>query len=173
MQTVVSYRPDLPDYGAYLRWPVAGTDWIHPDDIALAESLIPSARVFRRLQYDGQYYHVQYGTVMLRVRPTMWTQMPVCDVQVGDRVEIISRFGQQDPGIAIVADVLANRSADNYEFRLQRGEMSLPQLFVREQFQLLTLRYRLRSGYYIHQPARFAPPADMVMLNVGDLSHES
>ncbi len=104
MSIEVAYRPDLPDFGVYLHWPAAGLDWIHPDDLPVAERWIPSPRVFRRFHYDGNYYHLQYGDSTLRVQPTMWTSVPRIDVQVGDQVELLSQFGQKDPCIATIED---------------------------------------------------------------------
>ncbi len=46
-------RPELPDYGVFLRWPAAGTAWIHAEDRALVARWIPGNHVFRRESYDG------------------------------------------------------------------------------------------------------------------------
>ncbi len=169
MSNVISYRPDLPDFGAYLFWPSDGVSWIHPHDIAVARQLLPSRRVFQRVRYDETYYHLHYGHHRIRVRPTMWTQLPACDVQVGDQVELLSLLGQEEPGIATVAEILANRGATGFEFRLRRTRMVLPKIFVREQFRLIRNRHRLRVGYYTHQSPRFVPPQDIELLNVGEL----
>lgn len=165
----VAYRPDMPDFGAYLIWPSTGVDWIHPDDLKLAERLIPSQRVFRRVKFDGLYYHLEYGPIQLRVKPTMWTGLPRCDALVGDRVELISHFGQYDPGIATIVDVHCNRAGDRLEFRLRRNEMTLPTVFSRSHFRVLSPRFLLRVGYYMHEPPAFSPPPDLDWLNVGEL----
>ena len=169
MTTEVAYRPDLPDFGVYLHWPAAGLDWIHPDDISLAERWIPSPRVFQRVHYDGTYYHLEYGPSRLRVRPTMWTSVPRIDVQVGDQVELLSHFGQKDPCVATIEDIYCQRAEGQVEFWLRRGQMTLPQSFCRSDFRPLALRHHLRTGYYIHQPPRFFPPADLELLKVDSL----
>ncbi len=64
----------------------------------------------------------------------MWTSLPRCDVLPGDRVEVLSHFGQFDPGLAMVEEVLCNRAADGFVFRLKRGEMTIPQEFSRDHF---------------------------------------
>jgi hypothetical protein len=167
---VPSYRPDLPDFGVYIHWPAPGFSWIHPHDIALAAQLIPSRRVFQRVRFDDTYYHLRYGRKLIRVRPTLWTRMPMTDVLVGDRIELSSQFGRNDPGLACVVDVLANRQRDGFEYVLRRGEMVLPKSFRRDEFRLLSVRHRLRSGYYAHPAAQYSPPADLERLDVGDLS---
>ncbi len=144
----------------------AGNRWIHPDDIQLAERLIPSRRVFCRADYDGLYYHLHYGDIVLRVQPTMWTAVGKIDVQVGDRVELLSQFGTKDPCIATVEDIHCDRAEGEVQYWLRKSEMTLPQAFVRSDFRLLTLRHHLRSGYYIHQPPRFFPPVDLELLKV-------
>ena len=164
-----SYRPALPDFGVYTHWPVQGCGWIHPHDIGTALRLIPSRRVFERLRFDGSYYYLRYGNHRLRVRPSMWLRVPEVDVRVGDRVELLSGFGRFDPGIATVTEVLFNSSRQSFEFVMRRGAMVLPQRLGREQFRLLSRRYRLRSSHVSQQPPRFCPPADIELLNVGDL----
>lgn len=169
MTRVTSYRPDLPDFGVYSDWPAPGHSWIHPHDIALASRLIPSRRVFERVRYDGTYYHLRYGSIRLRVRPSMWTRVPSVDVRVGDRVELLNHFGRFEPGIATVTEIFARLEQATFEFSVRRGSMELPQRLVRDQFRLLSTRHKLRSPAFTHPVPKFLPPADLELLNVGDL----
>lgn len=164
------YRPDLPDFGVYAHWPAPGVSWIHPDDVSRVLNLIPSHRVFERVRFDGCYYHLRYGQHRLRVRPTMWTRVPNLDVRVGDQIELLSDLGRFEPGIARVVEVFANFRSGDFEFVARRGNMILPQRLRRENFRTLSVRHRLRSGYTIHQLPKFVPPADLELLDVGDLS---
>ena len=165
-----SYRPELPDCGVYTHWPSSGTDWIHPADVATANALIPSRRIFERTHYDGTFYHLQYGDHHIRVRPTMWQPVRNLDVHIGDRVEILSDFGQSDPGIAQITDILADLRHDSVQFRLQQRDLLLPALFRRSQFRLLVPRFRLHESFYPHPPAHFRPPANIDMLIVDELT---
>ena len=165
-----SYRPDLPDFGVYAHWPTRGVGWIHPQDISVASRLIPSYRVFERVAYTEPYYLLLYGDQRLRVRPTLWRRVPDLDVRVGDQVELLSDFGRFEPGIATVTEVFANFTRGGFEFVMRRGNMILPQRLERQQFRLVTVRYRLRSGYFPHPSPKYSPPADAQLLNVGDLS---
>ena len=169
METNFSYRPNLPDFGIYAHWPTPGYSWIHPHDVSVALRLIPSRRVFERSRFDGTYYHLRYGVQRLRVRPSSWTGVSAVDVRVGDCVELLSDFGRFEPGIATVKEVFASASGEKFEFVVRRGTMVLPTRFSREQFRLLTRRYRLRTGYFDHQLPKFIPPPDAELLDVGEL----
>ncbi len=89
-------------------------------------------------------------------------------MQVGDRVELLSHFGQKDPGIAVIEEIHCGRAEGQIEYWLRHREMTLPQSFSRSDFRPLMLRHHLRTGYYIHQPPRFFPPADLELLKVAD-----
>ena len=170
MEQNSSYRPDLPDFGIYARWPEVGCSWIHPQDVAAALRLLPSRRVLERWRFDGTYYHLRYGMRRLRVRPSFWTRVDRVDVRVGDRVELLSDFGRLEPGIATVTEVFASARGESFEFVMRRGAMVLPARFHREQFRVLTRRPRLRTGTFDHQLPKFVPPHDIELLNVGELS---
>ncbi|MGN6543619.1 MAG: DUF6960 family protein [Aureliella sp.] len=167
---MTGYRPDLPDFGVYSQWPAPGHSWIHPHDIAVASRLIPSGRVFERVRYDGTHYHLHYGRIRLRVRPSMWLRVPSPDVRVGDRVELLSHFGRFEPGIATVTEIFAKGEHAALEFFVRRRGMTLPQPLSRDQFRLVSVRHKLRSPTFFHPLPKFLPPADMELLNVGDLS---
>lgn len=173
MTRVTGYRPDLPDFGVYNHWPAPGHSWIHPHDIALVTRLIPSRRVFERVRDDGTYYHLRYGSIRLRVRPSMWTRVPSLDVRVGDRVELLSHFGRFEPGIATVTEIFAKLEQGDFQFAVRRGNMLLPQRLSREQFRLIATRYKLRSPTFAHRVPKFQPPPDLELLNVGDLEASS
>ena len=79
--------PEIADCGVYLVWPNEGLGWIHPDDVARVERWIPSTRVFRRHSFDGEYYRLQYGEQVVRVKPTMWRRVDDEGFSIGDRVE--------------------------------------------------------------------------------------
>ena len=100
------YRPHLPDWGVYLRAPADGNAWVHPEDLQLAQTLIPSRRVFKRVRWDGEFYHLHYGPHQLRVRPTMWRRTPDVDLEVNQLVELLARSGAHDAGIYRIADIL-------------------------------------------------------------------
>ena len=158
----ISYRPDLPDWGAYLKWPCNDGAWIHPEDIEIARSLIPSPRVFRRTRWDGRYYHLHYGSHRLRVGPSMWIQVPPVDLEVGQQIELLYRFGQNDPGIYRIADIFFSAKQNRIDFYLLQNEsLRIARRFSREDLRPLEVKYQLRVGFYTHAPPTPHPPADV------------
>ncbi len=112
-------------YGAYLRWPIDGCDWIHPDDTLIAQQLIPSQRIFRREDLDADYMVLTYADVRIRVRPTMWTEVGTDGYQVGDQVEVRSQLMQRHPAVATIRDILWNPHSQSIEYYLCSGEREL------------------------------------------------
>ncbi len=165
----ISYRPDLPDWGAYLRWPLDGDAWIHPEDLEAAQKLIPSHRVFRRSMWDGQYYWLHYGNVRLRVRPTMWYPVQPVDLEVGQQVELLSRNGENDAGIFRIREILFDPKRREIEFYLRLGELSISRAYSRSDLRLVHVRYQLRAGFFKHQPPKSLPTQDLNTLNVGNV----
>lgn len=165
----ISYRPDLPDWGVYLRWPTEGNVWIHPDDVELAERLIPSRRVFKRFRWDGEFYWLAYGKLRLRVAPTMWLAVPGADIEVGNQVELLARHGENDAGIYRVRELLFASKRGELEFFLERGEMPLPNTFGREDIRPLQQQFNLRVGYYEHARPKSQIAEGQPSLNVGNI----
>ena len=97
----------VPDrFGCYLRWPENGDDWIHPDDVELCHSLIPSNRIFQRHFLDATYNRLEYGQHSIRVKPSLWLEVETDEYLIGDRVEIRSRMGKRRPAIATIEETL-------------------------------------------------------------------
>lgn len=165
-----SYRPDLPDWGAYLRWPMEGVEWVHPDDLQIAQEMIPSQRVFRRSRWDGEYYWLQYGQTRIRVKPSMWFRVPDVDLEVGQQVELLARQGKNDPGIFRIADIFWDRSRRRVEYTLRRDALELEKRFARADIRPISVKHHLRVGFYHHQPQRDAAPPDLERLDPGDIS---
>ena len=166
----VSLRPDLPDFGAFLKWPISGTDWIHPEDVDQAQVLVPSNRVFRRDRWDGTYYWLHYGDQTLRVKPCMWQRTPDIDIEVGQRVEVLSKQGENDPGIFKVAEIHFLKEAQEVEFILSRDDLVISHSFRRDDFRPLEVKHHLRQGFFEHQTPKASIPEDVSMLDVGDIT---
>ncbi|MCR9297025.1 MAG: hypothetical protein NXI32_30350 [bacterium] len=165
----VSYRPDLPDWGSYLRWPEGNDQWIHEEDLALANQLLPSRRILKRFKWDGEFYWLNYGACILRVRPTMWTRVPDLDLEVGQKIELLHRHGQNDPGIFRIHEIFYSERRKAPEFFLRRGEMILEKAFLRVDIRPLHVQHKLRSGFYQHKPQQLDPSSSVDKLDVGDL----
>ncbi len=164
------YRPDMRDFGAYIRWPEPGDAWYHADDAAIVAELIPSNRVLKRLCFDGVYYHLSYGAKRLRVLPTMWHNVPTIDLEIGQGVEILASYGQNEPGIGFVTDICYDTHAACVRFFIRRGDMRCPVPYERHDLRPLDVKYHLRIGYYPHEPPRCDPSWLADWLNVGHLT---
>ncbi len=164
------YRPELPDWGVYLRWPTDDEGWIHPEDVELVRGLIPSRRVFCRTAWDGEYYQLHYGDVSFRVRPSMWIRVPDVDLEVGQQVELLSRNQHNDPGIFRIAGIYFVPATGEVEYALQNDELTLKRRFHRIDVAPLKIKHQLRQGYYEHPPATSNIPEDVELLDVGRLT---
>jgi hypothetical protein len=120
----------MPVCGAYLVWPGDGTDWIHPEDIEQASRWIPSLRVFRRHSFDGEYYRLQYGDVSIRVRPSMWHRVDDEGFSVGDQVEVLGRFQENEPCIARILEIRFDKPHNRVLYTLEARELPLPRSYV-------------------------------------------
>jgi hypothetical protein len=94
-----------PKYGFYPWWPEDGDAWIHPRDVSLARTHIPSPRVFRRDSQRGEYYIIQYGVVRIRVKRAMWQEVPWEGFDVGNWVEVLSRGAVNTPRTGIIREM--------------------------------------------------------------------
>lgn len=106
-----------------------GVEWIHPNDVELATQLIPSQRIFLRIDLDKEYWLIGYGDYSLRVKPTMWLEVPEPAFEVGDQVEIKSSMGKLQAKIATVSDVFWNQPKRIAEFHLREFGRPIPHIF--------------------------------------------
>ncbi len=165
-------NPQFPDWGVYLQWPASDDLWVHPEDLTTAKELIPSNRVFRRSAWDGEYYQLSYGEIRLRVLPTMWVHLDGLDLDVGQQVELLSKQGQNDPGVFRIADMLYSDTTKSVVYRLRRDLLELEKLFTRNDLRPLRTHYNLRVGFYRHAAPKFTAFDRVDLLNVGDLFDE-
>src|SRR3954451_2252478 len=94
-----------PKYGVYPWWPEDGDEWLHPEDIALARQLIPSPRVFRRDGEQGPFVLLHYGPLRLRVKRTLWQEVPHEGFDMGDWVEVLSRGMLNTPRTGVIREM--------------------------------------------------------------------
>ena len=132
--------PELPDCGVYLTWPQSGVDWIHPEDVTVAEELIPSGRVFRRVAFDGTYYRLEYGDRVLRVKPTLWSKVPDEGFWIGDQVEIKGDFLTNEPSIAMVTEARYDAATGMISYTLVQRDMLLDKHYHASELRCLTKR---------------------------------
>ena len=124
-----------PKYGYFPRWPQDGDDWVHPEDVAIARSLIPSGRVFRRDGTWGRYAILHYGEAMLRVLPALWQEVLPEGLEIGDWVEVISRGMLNEPRTGTIREVLWDEDARAIRYQITESGQPLEQLYAREDLQ--------------------------------------
>lgn len=131
----------LPKHG-FCLWPEDGADWIHPNDLEVARSLIPSKRIFRKEYtadpiHDGLGYVVYvYGAKYFRGQQTLWHEVETDGYEIGDTVEIKSAYGRHRPIIADIDGMFWNRHHQSIEYELVKNNVPQPGRFVAEQFRL-------------------------------------
>lgn len=162
-------RPEMPDYGVYFTWPEEGTDWIHPEDVDLVKEYIPGERIFRREKYDGEYYHLSYGNVRFRVKPSLWRSVPTDGIDVLDRVEVKSLHGVNEPFVGVVEEMIYHRRSESIEYVLRQVDYTLDKRFRADDLILLDEKPNLRVGFYEHEIPKQISSDKIESLDVGDL----
>ena len=92
-------------YGVFLRWPEDGEDWVHPLDIGVARHLLPGNRIFRREQWNSDYYQYHYGKLSFRAKPKLWMLLEHEGFDIDDFVEVKSMMGKNWKVTAKIVDV--------------------------------------------------------------------
>lgn len=130
---------DLPRHGVFFRWPEESIgQWVHPDDIEVAERLMPGGRIFQLhvcpdpSDVEAGYRQLSYGQQTVRIRPAMWLRVPSEGYQLGDRVEVISKNGEQDPQIGDIVEVFYDAVQRQTQYRLSVSGMTLRKRFTSE-----------------------------------------
>lgn len=146
-------KPDLkplPKYGVFLWWSDQLPQWIHPDDLELAERLVPGCKVFRRevcgeeADREAGYFCYQYGNESFRAFPIVWLEIQSDGFEVGDRIEVKSENGKRRPIVATIAEMTWGRYRQKIEYHLERNGMPLRRSYRREE-----IRPALRLGGHL------------------------
>lgn len=124
-----------PKYGYFPWWPQDGDDWVHPADVAIARSMIPSNRVFRRDGSDGEYLLMHYGSVTLRVLRTLWHEVPPVDFEIGDWVEVLSLGMRNEPRTGTIREILWDDHSREIRYQITESNASIADLYARDDLQ--------------------------------------
>jgi hypothetical protein len=121
-----------PKYGCFPWWPEDGNDWVHPEDVELARQMIPSQRVFRRDGGSGQLLKMHYGKVTLRVRRTLWLEVPHEGYDLGDWVEVLSRGMLNTPRTGTICEMLWDEGAKAMRYQILDDGQRIEKLYTRD-----------------------------------------
>lgn len=124
-----------PKYGYFPWWPEDGDTWVHPDDVERARSMIPSGRVFRRDGTDGDYLLMHYGDIRLRVRRTLWQEVPHEGFELGDWVEVLSRGMLNEPRTGVIREMLWDERERAIRYQILENDQPIEHLYAREDLQ--------------------------------------
>ena len=124
-----------PKYGYFPWWPEDGDDWVHPEDVALARTMIPSGRVFRRDGMHGRYAVFRYGEARLRVRPRLWQEVTPEGYEIGDWVEVLSRGMLNAPRVGVIREMVWDEDARAIRYQISENGQPIEQLYSREDLQ--------------------------------------
>jgi hypothetical protein len=118
-----------PKYGFYPWWPEDGNDWLHPEDVELARQLIPSPRVFRRDGEHGPFVVLHYGDLRLRVRRTLWQEVPPEGYEIGDWVEVLSRGQKNTPRTGQIREMLWEPRSASMRYQITEAGQPIPKAY--------------------------------------------
>jgi hypothetical protein len=124
-----------PKYGCFLRWPQDGNDWLHPDDVALARTMIPSQRIFRRDDSDGEYHRLHYGPITLRARPALWQEVSHEGFDIGDSVEVLSHGMRNEPRTGVIREMLWDERERAIRYQVLENNVPIADLYARDDLQ--------------------------------------
>ena len=131
----------LPNHG-FCLWPEDGDDWIHPNDLEVARTLIPSKRIFRKeictdpILRNLGFVEYSYGDRSFRGLPTLWHEVTSDGFEIGDTVELKSGNGKLRPIIADIAGMYWNRHEQSIEYDLVKNKVPQPNRYQSSQFRL-------------------------------------
>ena len=126
--TVPPLKTD-PKYGYFPWWPEDGDEWVHPEDVATARSMIPSERVFRRDGASGPYLVMHYRELRLRVRRTLWQEIARPRFEIGDWVEVLTRGQTNAPRTGTIRDILWDEHAQEVRYQISEAGRPIEQRY--------------------------------------------
>ena len=130
----------LPKNGVMLWWPADGESNLHPDDVEVGKSIVPSTRVLTKTDCVDEedtkagYVNMAYGDVSFRIKPVLWLEIESDGFLLGDQVEIRSKFGKNQPMVVELGDMFWNRKEKRIEYHVVRFGTPVPKMFLREDF---------------------------------------
>ncbi|RIK82744.1 MAG: hypothetical protein DCC67_06810 [Planctomycetota bacterium] len=121
-----------PKYGYYPWWPEDGDGWVHPEDVAIARGAIPGPRIFRRDGVHGDYVVLHYGDLRLRVRPTLWQEVPFEGFNIGDWVEVMSRGQLNAFRTGVITEMQWDAHSHGIRYLIHQNGVPIPTRYAAE-----------------------------------------
>jgi hypothetical protein len=121
-----------PKYGYFPWWPEDGNDWVHPEDIDLARSMIPSGRIFRRDGMSGSYHILHYGDTHLRVHSKLWQEVQHEGFDLGDWIEVLSRGLRNEQRTGIIREMLWDDDVRAIHYYISENNVPINEPYTRD-----------------------------------------
>jgi hypothetical protein len=124
-----------PKYGYFPWWPEDGDAWVHPEDVATARAMIPSARVFCRDGTAGELVVMRYGDIAIRVRRTLWQEVEPPTFNIGDWVEVRTRGMQNEARTGVVREMVWDERDQAVRYQIHENGRPIEQLYAEDDLQ--------------------------------------
>jgi hypothetical protein len=119
-----------PKYGVYPWWPEDGDAWVHPEDVGLARSLLPSPRVFKRDGEQGPFVLLHYGEVRLRVKRTLWQEVVHEGFDIGDWVEVLAGGMLNTPRTGVIREMHWDAASRTIHYFIDEAGQPIPTAYL-------------------------------------------
>ena len=109
-------------FGVCLWWSDELPCWIHPDDMEIAEKLVPGNRIFKRDECSNfadrklGFSQFKYGRENFRALPAIWLPIPYEGFEIGDLAEVKSQLGRHRAMICKIREIRWNRHCRRIEY---------------------------------------------------------
>jgi hypothetical protein len=121
-----------PKYGHFPWWPEDGNEWVHPEDVDLARSIIPSGRIFRRDGTSGSFHVLHYGDTQLRVQPKLWQEVQHEGFDLGDWIEVLSRGLRNEQRTGVIREMLWDDEARAIHYYISENGLPINEPYTRD-----------------------------------------
>jgi len=147
-------------YGYFPWWPEDGDDWVHPEDVGVARRLIPSPRVFRRIESANDWSVLEYGPWRVRVRPTLWEEIAWEGYCLGDWVEVLSQGGQQTFRTGTIREMLWDTRRRGLVYQIEQAGTPIPNRYAASDLRPVELPDERRRGE-LHRPEELSDESEI------------
>ena len=130
-----------PKHGVCLWWSDRQPSWIHPDDVELADAMVPGDRVFRRDECENfadrelGFSQFEYGDMKFRALPGIWLELKTAGYELGDFVQVKSQYGKRESIVATISEIKWNRLHQRVEYVLNAGKRTSSRPYTADEFQ--------------------------------------
>lgn len=114
-----------PKHGHYPWWPEEGNAWIHPEDVALARTLIPSPRIWRREGNEDSYIVIHYGELRLRLHRALWLEVEHEGFDLGNHIEILPHGMKNDAQVGTIREMHWEPHEGRIEYQILTADQTL------------------------------------------------